>query len=542
LVFALTYCQPGNRNNNNILDIITNISKYKTYFSYPDRTISLEKRLQVQNRIIELIDSSQKEIRVFAYGFVGDELIQSLERAKNRGIKIYFWGNKDSDYTPILDLGISIIYWNNVAIQHSKVLVIDQKNVFLGTGNFTHYGLLHDWNYYLEFDLKPDQAEGFLKYLEESDPNPTRKVGSDTFYSSPKYGKYIQDIIITSIDSSQSKIDYLIFDHFDTMISLALQMAAERGVTIRGIYNSPVDVEGKKLANFLRDPKNSIWEEKNEDYYQDEKGLKGGLLHHKSMTIDDKIILVGSYNYSISARDKNREVLLESNDLSLIRAFQEEWKRVESQSKKLEKGDKEFPFSIEEKIQIEWNKDSFRFRGITPNSSFVIRLISKNGSSYGWVQYPRKSGEYPYSAFHDSSSGIFSRGGNSLLYQMNWEKGDVIFPSLQKIYPLDFSSLQKKPNRSKTSLEEYRLESKGMWIRHPRPLNSNGMIFTGRLGWMNYIYNRTDGEWKFIEWDESYSIREGVDFLLLNEDRMIIHSPKKESREEWMDYILTNGL
>jgi phosphatidylserine/phosphatidylglycerophosphate/cardiolipin synthase-like enzyme len=541
-ILLLLHCYSRSSPSSDFIRLIYENSVYKTYFSYPDRKVSLEKRKEVQNKIIELMDSSQKEIRIFAYGFVGEELQEALARAKNRGLKILFWGDPGTDYTEVIQKGIPVIVWKNVAIQHSKVMVFDQKKVFLGTGNFTHYGLIHDWNYYLDFNLEPSQVNGFLEYLEGSDFNPTRKIGNDTFYSSPKYGKFIQDRMISLIDLAQYKIDYLIFDHFDPMITLAIQLASERGVVIRGIYNSPIDVEGKKLSKILMDPRSSIWEEKNEDYYQDAKGRKGGLLHHKTMSIDDKILLVGSYNYSVSARDKNREVVLESKDQSLIHEFQKEWQRVQSQSEQMERGEREFKFTYEQKIQVEWGKESFRLIGEVPYVSFVIRLRSNQGSHYGWIQNPRKSGDYSYSLFNKYSSGIFSREGSGLLYRLNFDKAELIFPSLQRIHPIESTPKIEKLSSSKSYLDEIKLESNGIWIRYSKPLKPNGMIFASNQGWMSYIYNRTNGEWKFLEWESPYSIKETNDFILVNDDKTIIHSPKKESREEWMEAFLTMEL
>src|SRR5207302_7727229 len=51
-------------------------------------------------------------------------------------------------------------------------------------------------------------------------------------------------------------------------------------------------------------------------------------LHHKVMVIDDRVSIFGSFNFSVSADRENDENLLIVEDVSLARAFEEEYQRV----------------------------------------------------------------------------------------------------------------------------------------------------------------------------------------------------------------------
>ena len=94
--------------------------------------------------IIKQIDASKKSIKVMAYGFTSINLAEALVRAKKRGVDIALIQDEKSSQNnrealqKLLDVGIEVRSDGKHAIQHNKVMVIDQDVVITGSYNFTN--------------------------------------------------------------------------------------------------------------------------------------------------------------------------------------------------------------------------------------------------------------------------------------------------------------------------------------------------------------------------------------------------------------------
>lgn len=94
--------------------------------------------------IIKQIDASKKSIKVMAYGFTSINLAEALVRAKKRGVDVALIQDEKSSQNnrealqKLLDVGIEVRSDGKHAIQHNKVMVIDQDVVITGSYNFTN--------------------------------------------------------------------------------------------------------------------------------------------------------------------------------------------------------------------------------------------------------------------------------------------------------------------------------------------------------------------------------------------------------------------
>lgn len=94
--------------------------------------------------IIKQIDASKKSIKVMAYGFTSINLAEALVRAKKRGVDVGLIQDEKSAQNnrqaiqKLLDAGIEVRSDSKHAIQHNKVMVIDQDVVITGSYNFTN--------------------------------------------------------------------------------------------------------------------------------------------------------------------------------------------------------------------------------------------------------------------------------------------------------------------------------------------------------------------------------------------------------------------
>jgi phosphatidylserine/phosphatidylglycerophosphate/cardiolipin synthase-like enzyme len=93
--------------------------------------------------LIKQIDGAKQSIKVMAYGFTATNLAEALVRAKRRGVDVGLIQDEKSaqnnrETLPILlAAGIEVRSDGKHAIQHNKVMLIDDDIVITGSYNFT---------------------------------------------------------------------------------------------------------------------------------------------------------------------------------------------------------------------------------------------------------------------------------------------------------------------------------------------------------------------------------------------------------------------
>jgi phosphatidylserine/phosphatidylglycerophosphate/cardiolipin synthase-like enzyme len=93
---------------------------------------------------VKVIDASEHEVLVQAYGFTHNAIAQALVRAHQRGVTVRVLLDKksQSDNSFVIDVladaDIEVREDGKHAIAHNKVMVIDQSIVITGSFNFTN--------------------------------------------------------------------------------------------------------------------------------------------------------------------------------------------------------------------------------------------------------------------------------------------------------------------------------------------------------------------------------------------------------------------
>jgi phosphatidylserine/phosphatidylglycerophosphate/cardiolipin synthase-like enzyme len=93
--------------------------------------------------LIKHIDASKKTIKVMAYGFTAMPLSDALVKAHRRGVKVQLLqdeksaGNNVDAVNQLIAAGIEVRSDGKHAIQHNKVMLLDDDIVITGSYNFT---------------------------------------------------------------------------------------------------------------------------------------------------------------------------------------------------------------------------------------------------------------------------------------------------------------------------------------------------------------------------------------------------------------------
>ncbi len=274
--------------------------------------------------ILREIEKAQKSINLEMYLLSDKKIIQALKDAKKRGVEIKIileknpynleWFNKKI-FKELKEVGIQT-QWSNseFSLTHSKFMIIDDQKAIIMTCNFTYSGLNNSRDFGLiNFDLK-DVLE--IKKLFEADWQ------KESFFSSRP------NLVISPINS-RFKLESLI-KNAKSEILIATEIMKDQSIQELLIKAQKNGVQVKIL---LADIKTGEINRDTGKYFQTQnmqvKYLQKPFLHAKIMIIDNKILYLGSINFSSASMDENRELGILLVNKALIQqvrdVFEKDW-------------------------------------------------------------------------------------------------------------------------------------------------------------------------------------------------------------------------
>jgi phosphatidylserine/phosphatidylglycerophosphate/cardiolipin synthase-like enzyme len=230
------------------------------------------------------------------------------------------------------DANIAVIPDEREPFMHEKIAAIDDTIVWTGSWNMTFNDTYRNNNsmlrfvnstmaamYHQEVDQLMGGAFGVRKTSHAPYPTIDLPDGDLTFYFSP-----VDDInkyVVAEIKAAKKSVRFIAFSYTDKAISQAMIAAHKRNLFVQGVMENQ-NVKGT----------GSAWpalESAGVDILKDGNCY---IMHHKTIIIDDEIVITGSYNFTKSAEQSNDENLLIINSPSLAAQFIAEYKLVRAQA------------------------------------------------------------------------------------------------------------------------------------------------------------------------------------------------------------------
>ncbi|MCB1308953.1 MAG: hypothetical protein KDK30_12260 [Leptospiraceae bacterium] len=306
------------------------------FFSVPDAAPGSAEKHRARNELTALIDAARNEILIWCYGFDERQVIAALIRARGRGVRIELHGSPESDYSALQQAGFEPAIRNRSGLQHAKLFLIDGSMLYSGTGNFTKSGFYYNHNAFFYLPITPATARTITTAMRTETADRPQWIPvpfGGRMLIGPHQGRLMQMVLLDSVERSQSNIDFLIFSHTDAVLTAGMYRAALRGVTISGVFDDEYNRgelpdEAARLNRGLGATAARIYSEGNRNVFYEHAIAHGGHLHHKTLIIDNRKVLTGSYNWSLSARDRNQEILFQFEDPFVARLFQQEHARI----------------------------------------------------------------------------------------------------------------------------------------------------------------------------------------------------------------------
>jgi len=319
-------------------------------------------------RIIEDIEHAEHHVHVLMYIFgndrtgsaVGGALLRAVQRGVRCRVLVDAVGSKAMleglahelrkggvEVVAMLPVNIVRLLLSRLDIRnHRKLVVIDGRIAWAGSMNIVDadYGqkrigawkdvmlrlrgpvvptlqrvFLEDWYAETGHVLELEGAEGVLPLQESVGQSPVQVVPSGPHLRS----RALQDLYLAGIQEAEERL-VITSPYFvpDEPVTAALRVAVMRGVT--------VDIIVPRRGN------NPIVNAASWAYFRDlvEAGVnvhmhRVGLLHAKTMTVDDSFTMVGSSNFDIRSFDINFELnllLFGPEVTARVRALQERYK------------------------------------------------------------------------------------------------------------------------------------------------------------------------------------------------------------------------
>lgn len=309
-------------------------SWFELYMTNPDSPLSSQGTGGLDGPLVEAIDDARLSIDVAAYSISLNSVRYALIRAHERGVTVRMVmesNNMDrSDVQYLLEAGVPIVGDNRAGLMHDKFIIIDRSEVWLGSMNFTDSGTYEDnnnmirirstkitENYLVEFNEMFEMNLFGPDVLSET-PNPEIVLDGtriDTYFS-PDDG--VLAVLYNLLSKADESIYFLAFSFTSNELGAIVREQAGAGLVIKGVMDRE-QVASNTGTEF--DP----FRQAGLDVHIDGND---GQMHHKVFIIDEKIVVMGSYNFSRAAEERNDENILIIYNEDIARFFVDEFERV----------------------------------------------------------------------------------------------------------------------------------------------------------------------------------------------------------------------
>lgn len=277
--------------------------------------------------VLDEINAAQCSIDLSMYFFTAQGIVDSLERAVDRGIRVRVilerqpfgtFGDQREMFDRLGAIGVDVAWGpDRFMFSHAKYMIVDESVLLVTNQNFTGAG----FNSNREFGVITTEQ----KYVEEA----TAIFQAD--WSGASFDGSVEHLVVSPINSRSTIPDLIdrssnsIWMYSEVLrdeeITTALGNAADRGVDVRVLVNESTDAEDVP-------------------YFLDALGhgvqirvLPNPYVHSKVMIVDGNAALVGSQNYSYTSLNLNREmgiVLTDEGNLEkIITVYIQDWARGE---------------------------------------------------------------------------------------------------------------------------------------------------------------------------------------------------------------------
>ena len=307
---------------------------YQVYFTDPGNSFSSQLSGGVDGPLVEAINSARQSVDVATYSLSLNSVRNALINAHQRGVAVRVVMESEnmdrSDPQKLIEAGVPVVGDRREGLMHNKFIVIDRSEIWTGSMNFTEGGAYTDNNNLIRI-RSTQLAENYTTEFEEmfltdvygpeqgvETPNQALRVNEtkmENFFS-PDDGTAQR--IIELLNNASESIYFLAYSFTNDEFGQILIRKSGAGLEVSGIMeeeqvNSNQGTEFDPLSQAGIDVK-----------------LDGNpeLMHHKVFIIDERVVVLGSYNFSRNAETVNDENTVIIFSPEVAKLYLQEYQRI----------------------------------------------------------------------------------------------------------------------------------------------------------------------------------------------------------------------
>ncbi len=307
---------------------------YSVFFTDPTNPNASSYRGGPDEALAEAIDQARISVDVAIFDLNLWSIRDALISAHRRGVDVRMVTDSDNmdeqEVQEIKETGIEVLGDRHESLMHDKFVVIDRFEVWTGSMNFTTGGGYTDNNNLIRLrssKLAEDYTHEFEQmFLDDhfgtekkpETPNPTLTVNGSQIeaYFSPEDGAL--EHILSAVNGAQESIYFMAYSFTSDELAEAIIQRANAGVTVQGVFDKDQyhSNAGTEYDN-LHDAGLEVWLDGNPR-----------LMHHKVIVIDQKVVILGSYNFSNNAEHYNDENTLIIHNQDIAAQYMLEFQKI----------------------------------------------------------------------------------------------------------------------------------------------------------------------------------------------------------------------
>lgn len=307
---------------------------------HPVELYSTEMRHDLGLTMCKAIDEAKSSVTLVIFTLTDREIIKSLREKANSGVlvKVICDAKTSPDIETLLGLQVKILRRYLKGFSHIKMLIIDEKQTWIGSANMTSESLRHYGNLVAAIESEPLAAMASAK--------------ARSFTSTERMQRLPHRIF----SLGQQSVELWFLPDDPTAISRLKDLirGAEKCIRIAMFTWTRRDLANEVIAAKRRGVQVEVALDKSSAMGAGDQVtqmlLKGGikvklgrgspLLHHKFMEIDHKILVNGSANWTMAAFDKNDDCFIVIEPLldSQQKFINDTWEIIDQDSTLAETG------------------------------------------------------------------------------------------------------------------------------------------------------------------------------------------------------------
>lgn len=290
-----------------------------------------------EDGLAALIDSARESFHGAFYDISSRRIADCLIAAKRRGVDVRLVTERDTRGPVIEELeraGIPVVCDDGPGLMHNKFAVVDGVTVWTGSYNATPNGAGANDNNALAL-RSPELAALYLREFREmfedgvfgnrregrpfSVPRLRRRARVEgaviRAYFAPE--DRVERIIARLLRRARSEVRFLAFTFTSNRLADEMLALRRRGIAVSGVFE-----RGGALTEFSEYMKLRV------EGVDARLDASGGLMHHKVIIIDGRIVITGSFNFTRGADMSNDENVLVIESAEVAREYLREFARL----------------------------------------------------------------------------------------------------------------------------------------------------------------------------------------------------------------------